>query len=48
MPDTGDNFHWSVCFLKTEKGGMELDGWGDLVGDEGGESVIKIYYIKSN
>ena len=40
-------FYLPVCFLKREKEGMELDGWGgkeNLGGDEGGETI---YFMKA-
>lgn len=41
-------FYWPVCFLKREKEGKELDGWGgrECLGDEEGERVQNILHEK--
>lgn len=41
--------YWSVCFLKRERKGVELDVWGEgeeLGGDGRGETAIRMHCIK--
>lgn len=43
------SFLLPVCFLKREKMKAKLEGWGErenLGGDEGGETMVRIYCMK--
>lgn len=39
----GDKKRKPVCFLKKERN----KGWDGLGGDKGGETMIRIYYVKN-